>query len=99
MNQWPFDAPPNIATFAHQTVADGEKPVLIFGRYPDGAFCAYTGEEVVDAEREITCVCLSHIVDIEPAVIELADLPIGWWAVRKSLDSPWVREKIPDDEL
>jgi hypothetical protein len=74
--------------------------VFIFGRYPDGAFCAYTGEEVVDdAEREIICVCLSHIVDIEPSVIELADLPIGWWAVRKSLDSPRVREKIPDEEL
>ncbi len=99
MDFWPFAVPPDFVTFAHRTVADNEKPILIFGRYPDGAYCAYTGEEVVNAEREITCVCLSHIFDVEPSVIALADLPIGWWAVRESPDAPWVREKIPDDEL
>jgi hypothetical protein len=99
MTQWPFTAPPNAVTFAHRTVAECEKPVLIFGLYPDGSYCAYTGEEVVDAEREIVCVCLSHILEIEPSVVELADLPVGWWAVRESLVSPWVREQIPDDEL
>ncbi len=53
----------------------------------------------MDAEREIICVCLSQIVEIEPSVVELADLPAGWWAIRESPGSPWIREKIPDDEL
>lgn len=99
MDIWPFSAQPNVVTYAHRTIADREKPILIFGQYPDGAFCAYTGEDVVDADHEIICVCLSHIVEIEPSVMILADLPVGWWAVRESPDSPWIREQIPDDEL
>lgn len=88
-----------MAMFAHRTVAEGEKPVLIFGQYPDGSYCTYTGEEVVDAEREIACVCLSHIVDVDPTLRELADIQPGWWAVRETSTSPWVREPIPAEEL
>ena len=88
-----------MVVFAHRTIAAGEKPLLIFGRYPDGSYCAYTGDEVVDAEREIACVYLSHIVDVEPAVCELADIPHGWWAVRETESSAWVREPIPPEEL
>lgn len=88
-----------MVVFAHRTIAEGEGPVLIFGRYPDGSYCAYTGDEVVDAEREITCVCLSRILDVEPAVRELADIQPGWWAVRETASSPWVREQIPPEEL
>lgn len=99
MNDWPFSVPPNMVTFAHRTIAEGKKPVLIFGRYPDGSYCAYTGEEVVDAESEIACACLSHIVEIDPTICELADIQPGWWAVRDTPDSPWVREQIPEEEL
>ena len=99
MNDWPFSVPPNIVVFAHRTIAEGKMPVLIFGRYPDGSYCAYTGEEVVDAENEITCVCLSEIVDVAPTVSECADIQPGWWAVRENSSSPWVRELIPEDEL
>jgi hypothetical protein len=69
-----------MVVFAHRTIAEGKKAVRIFGRYPDGSYCAYTGDEVVDAECEITCVRLSHIVDVESAVCELADIQLGWWA-------------------
>jgi hypothetical protein len=99
MTDWPFSEPPDMVVFAHRTIAEGERPVMIFGRYPDGSYCAYTGDEVVDAEREIACVCLSHIVEIEPAVRELADIQLGWWAVRETASSPWVREQIPSEEL
>lgn len=88
-----------MVVFANRTIAEGKEPVLIFGRYPDGSYCAYTGEEVVDAEREITCVCLSHIVGADPTVCELADIQLGWWAIRETTSSPWVREQIPADEL
>ena len=97
--QMAISDPPDTVAFVHRTIAEGEKPVLTFGRYPDGSLCAYTGVAVVDAEREFACVCLSHIVDVEPAVGELADIPPGWWAVRETASSPWVREQIPPEEL
>lgn len=99
MNEWKFPEPPNMVVFAHRSIAEGKMPVLIFGRYPDGSYCAYTGEEVVDAEREITCVGLSHIVDADPTVCELADIQPGWWAIRETTSSGWVRELIPEEEL
>lgn len=94
-----FEDPPNTVVFSHRTIAEQTKPILIFGKYPDGSYCAYTGEEVIDAESEITCVCLSHIVEIDPSVCELSDIQLGWWAVRDTLSSPWVLEAIPPDEL
>ena len=56
-------------------------------------------KEQSHAEREIACVCLSHIVEVDPAVCELADIQPGWWAVRDTVASPWVRESIPPEEL
>lgn len=99
MNKWPFKDPPNIVVFTHRTIAERTKPILIFGKYPDGSYCAYTGEEVVNAEHEITCVCLSHIVEVDPSVCVLADIPLGWWAVRDTPTSPWLLEAIPPEEL
>jgi hypothetical protein len=99
MKNWVFNEPPNAVVFAHRTIVEQIKPILIFGKYLDGSFCAYTGEEVVDAEREIACIALSHIVEFDPTVCELADIPPGWWAVRESSESPWRREEIPEEEL
>jgi hypothetical protein len=84
MSNWPFSDPPSMVVLAHCTIAEEEKPVLIFGRYPDGSYCAYTGDGVVDAEIEIACVCLFHIVDLDPAVRELTDIQLGWWALHAS---------------
>ena len=41
-------------------------------------------------------VALREAVELDPSVLQLADLPVGWHAVRDSVKSTWKREAIDD---
>jgi len=41
--------------------------------------------------KEAAVVGLKRMVDIEPRLEELADLPLGWHAWRESKDASWTR--------
>jgi hypothetical protein len=44
--------------------------------------------------NEAAVVGLKRMVDIEPRLEELADLPLGWHAWRESKEAPWTRTPI-----
>lgn len=97
-NDWPFEDPPNVVCFVHKKITGEGHPILLFIRSDDdGSWQALTGDEI-QSDDELHCVCLSHIVNMDPSIKELADLPIGWWATRESPASPWRREPIPPEE-
>jgi hypothetical protein len=37
-----------------------------------------------------------HVIERDPSVMELADLPPGWRAWRESESDPWIREPYSD---
>ena len=39
---------------------------------------------------------MSEIVNIDPSVLDVADMPPGWQAWRPSVDEDWVREPEPE---
>lgn len=46
-------------------------------------------------------VCLENIVRLDPTVLEVADLPPGWQAIREVVGGPWSRRvhpPFPEDE-
>ena len=44
-------------------------------------------------------VCMSHILEMDPTIREVADLPPGWHAWRRALGKRWVREINPYDDV
>jgi hypothetical protein len=44
-------------------------------------------------------ICIEHIVALDGTVRELATLPLGWHAWRRSATEPWVKEPNPYDEV
>ena len=42
-------------------------------------------------------VCLHHPIDLDPSLLELADLPIGWYAERNRIGDPWIRRRKPSE--
>ncbi len=42
--------------------------------------------------------CFHQVVEVDPSLIELADLPLGWLAEREKPGDPWVREQRGADE-
>ncbi len=90
-SDWPFaDAKNTCVITTRQILSDG-LPLLLVAHDEDGdwQFLCGTTNEADDG-----CVAaLGCMVDLHPAVAELADLPLGWIAERESPNLPWVRSR------
>lgn len=91
---WPFDQPRNCATITMRQVVDGLEPILLVSHDADDhgwQFIGTSDASMVDAR----VVCLEHIVRLDPTVLEVADLPPGWQAIRERVGGPWTRREHP----
>lgn len=73
-------------------VAEEDQPVLLVSREANGEVLALCGGEndTPDAMHDVP---LSQLLDLDPTLSLLADLPDGWAAVRDSADDDWIRSK------
>jgi hypothetical protein len=95
-SQWVFRDLPNTLIYASRDILELGKPVLFVGRDRcDGAWQFFFRQAVQDHDLRIAA--LDEIVQREPTVVELADLPRGWIAVRDSAEEPWQRLPIAPD--
>ena len=89
-DDWPFDQPRDCATLTMLQVLDGSEPVLLVSHDADDhgwQFIGASDASVSDAKM----VSLDHMVHLDPTVLEVADLPPGWQAVRDHAGGPWTR--------
>jgi hypothetical protein len=87
---WPFDQPRNAASITLRSIVFAGSPILHVTNDEDEHGWQFLGKE--DALEDDACVVgLQEIVARDPSVIELADLPPGWHAWRRSRASPWQR--------
>ena len=84
---WARESDPHMAVFTQEHVAAGEAPVLLVAHYEDG-WQMLDGGEVTGQPKVI---CLHHLVDRDPTLTEIADLPEGWEAWRDSVGGEWHR--------
>jgi hypothetical protein len=81
-------------------VLDGSEPVLLVSHDEDDHSWQFIGStDACVADGRV--VCLEEMVELDPTVLEVADLPPGWQAVREEVGGPWtrrVREPDPDEE-
>jgi hypothetical protein len=93
---WPFADPYNLAAFTTQAVFERGSPILhATHELSDGAWTFIGPEGVRD---DLLIMCLVHIVELDPTLTEVADLPLGWGAERSSIDGPWRRYPLEDDD-
>jgi hypothetical protein len=93
---WPFDQPRNCATLTMRQVLDGSEPILLVSYDEDDhawQFIGTTDASVADAK----IVGLEEIVQLDPTVLDVADLPPGWQAVRDEVGGEWTRRQRPTD--
>jgi hypothetical protein len=73
-------------------VLDGAEPILLVAHDADDhgwQFIGTSNASVADGKL----VCLEEIVHLDPTVLEVADLPPGWEAVREHVGGPWTRRQ------
>lgn len=92
MNPWPFSDPPNVATITLRQIVEAGLPILLVVHdAEDGDWQFLTGGEFDVADGMV--VGLRSMVERDATICELADLPLGWQAVRDSLGGPWRRSR------
>ena len=95
-DNWPFDQPRNCAALTMRQILDGSEPILLVSHDADDhgwQFIGISDASVADGK----IVCLEEIVRLDPTVLEVADLPPGWQAVRDQVGGQWSRRICPSD--
>jgi hypothetical protein len=91
-NPWPFDDPPNLAVITLKRILQGGQPIrYVTHDHDDGGWQFLDGGDI--EEEDAMVVGLGTIVRFDPAVAELADLPLGWCAWRNAAGEPWQRRE------
>ena len=97
-SEWPFDQPRNCATLTMRQILEGTEPILLVSHDEDDHGWQFIGTSDASV-KDGRLVCLETIVRIDPTVLEVADLPPGWQAVRNSPGEKWVRRmRTPDSD-
>ena len=81
-------------------VLDGSEPILLVTHDSEDHGWQFIGSSGASS-ADLKIVALEEIVQLDPTVLEVADLEPGWQAVRDSVGNPWMRRlrpPIPEDE-
>jgi hypothetical protein len=94
---WPFEQPRNCTTITMRQVLDGSEPILLVSHDADDHGWQFIGtSDASVADGKVVCL---EIVRLDATVLEVADLPPGWQAVRERVGGPWIRrERAIDPE-
>lgn len=87
---WPFDQPRNAAAITTRQVLGGMEPVLLVSHDAedsDWQFIGRTDGETTNGR----VVSMEEIVQLDPTLLEVADLPPGWLATRNGIGERWTR--------
>lgn len=95
-SHWVFDEPRNLAVFTTSRVLDENYPILLVYHDDEGDWQFLCG--TTDAPEQCKHICLNDIVERDPSVNDIADLPPGWLAWRENGGAAWRCEvQISDD--
>ena len=81
--------PENLGVIVADTVMRGDQPVRYVAHTPDNDW--WISDGVSDPTDADVChlVHMSHLLDLDPAIQELASLPVGQEADRDGIDDAW----------
>jgi hypothetical protein len=94
---WKFPDPPHARVFLSETVHKGTEPVIFVSHDAEDGAWQFLGDSMSDAGGPVIS-CFHHPIDRDPTLVELADLPLGWYAERRKVGEPWIRRKLLPDE-
>ena len=95
---WPFDQPPNAAAISLRQIVDGAAPVLLVTHDEDDHGWQFLDNSAEPKVEDAVVVCMSHVVDSDPTLFEVSDLPPGWRAWREYVGAKWLRQESQDED-
>lgn len=89
-----FEDTLNTAVFTTKfVVKDGKDITYVTHDSEDGAWQFFSNDDFDNYEEVAMLVSLDEIIKIDKTVIEIADLPLGYFATRKTTKDGWMINK------
>lgn len=88
MNRKKFKEDLNTAVITTKYVLEKQSPILFVFHFSDG-FWQFSGAEENVLDEDYKLVSLEEIINIDPSVLDIADLPYEKEAYRKDVLSRW----------
>lgn len=94
---WKFADKPHTKVFISKAVQEGEEWITyVTHDLSDGAWQILGESGIESGGPELAC--LHKMAEKDPTLVELADLPKGWYAERRAPGEPWERfEREPEE--
>lgn len=93
---WPFEDEPRVAVFTTTHVVRAGKPIVYVSHDTDDGSWQFHSDDPV-ATKDMMILALEEILEIDPTVGSLANLPEGYCASQRDRISAWRIRKKPDD--
>jgi hypothetical protein len=77
---WKFPDSPHAQAFLSKAVHNGVEPITFVSHDADDGAWQFLGDSMSDTGGVL--VCLHHPIDRDPSLVELSDLPLGWYAAQ-----------------
>ena len=87
----PFGDAQHVATITSRQIIEGDDWIYYVGHDDDDGAWQFHGEGGPCEEADAVVVSLRSVVERDPTIRSLADLPLGWCAWRESPDSEGLR--------
>ena len=88
MNKFNSD---NIPVFICSHIFENTKPILLVSR--QGGDWQFLCGENHDVNEKPKVVCAGHLLERDPTLKEIANLPVDWEAERTAIGDKWVKKK------
>jgi hypothetical protein len=88
---WPFDQGPNVAAITVRAVLDGDLILRVVHDADDHGWQFLDGRTPVEEDARL--ISMANVLEIDPSLREIADLPPGWVAWREAPGRPWQRQR------
>jgi hypothetical protein len=92
---WKFPDSPHAGAFVSKAVDSGNEPITFVSHDAEDGVWQFLGGSMSDTGGVL--VYLHHPIDRDPSLLELADLPLGWYAERNRIGDPWIRRRRPSE--
>lgn len=94
MSVWKFEYPPTTVVIANRKIFQQDAWIAYVSHEIDEAGWQFHTNDAEVSESDAQVVSLEDIVNHDPSVSGLADLPIGWQAWRDSAVDEWKRSPL-----
>jgi hypothetical protein len=92
-SDWPFDDPPDVAIISLRDIMERKRPILYVAHDSEDGMWQFTDGRDDPQASDAVFLLLEEVIEIDPTIAELADLPLGWSAWRDNARQKWQREQ------